>query len=488
METLALLLGIVLAFGLAGFGSNNDNSTDEDEPGREIIGTDGDDMLSGTDGNDTLRGLAGNDLLLGRGGDDLLEGGQGNDTLDGGPGTNTLLGGEGDDVLILAHPFGMGSLLDGGAGTDRLDASDFDHRLSLVIGATEGTVSYDVENPDEPTDFEQVTGIIRDIEIIDLPDVGFNFVDFGADAPAMQINGGDGDNIFIGIAEAHTLTGGMGDDEFGVLDFAPGLQIDGVGGSNYLEGQLPDGATLIFDTDGSAQPRILVVNEGLVPISQINNVDNWVLFTEDSLINARAASNDLRIELRTGVQNEIFGGSGDDVLIGNGMLFGAEGDDTLSGGGTLLGGAGDDVLVGWGSLDGGAGDDVLITDMGPGQEEPGSVLTGGPGADLFDVRLTYLSGTAGGPTDPIRITDFSAEDRLELTVFHDSQLDFPSDPPDLAFVPDSESGALLVQLNGETAMIMDGLDALPEDALTLRFVPFDIDLGVVPGLGTSFIS
>lgn len=495
MEILALflVLGLAIGFGGSGGSSSDDDSADDSADDRgggdgDVIEDGGDDEdagreIVGTDGDDTLRGGAGDDLLLGLAGDDLLDGGPGNDTLDGGPGTNTLLGGEGDDVLIIRDLFGEGSVFDGGPGTDRLDASEFDQRLSLLIGADDGIIGYEAPAAFDPGELAQQTGLLQGIEIYDLPDTPENFVQFRPDAEPVVVNGGDGGTNFFDIAAAHTLIGGAGDDLFVLADVAPGLLIDGVGGSNLLEGDLPDGFNMRFDTDGSLQVTRFIFNEGHVAIAQIDNVDRFSLFAEGSQINAGAAGNDLQIDLRGGSENTIIGGAGDDVLVGSGLLFGGAGDDTISGSGSLLGGDGDDLITGWGSLAGGAGDDVLITGMVLGQEQPGSVLTGGPGADLFDVRLTWLSGAAGGPTDPIRITDFGEGDRLELTINYESQEGFPSDPPDLDFVPDDQTDTLLVQLNGETAMVMDGIDAVPEEALTVRFVPFDIENDGVPGFG-----
>lgn len=248
-----------------GNGGVIENGGDDEDAGREFIGTDGD---------DTLRGGVGDDLLLGLAGDDLLDGGPGNDTLDGGPGTNTLLGGEGDDVLIIRDLFGEGSVFDGGPGTDRLDASDFGQRLSLLIGAGDGQIAHDMPIPDEPTDLVQEIGILRDIDIFDLPHAPGNYIEFLPNAPAVQVNGGDGGSSFWEIAAAHTLTGGAGDDEFNVTDFAPGLLIDGGGGSNLLEGELADGSTIFINSDGTAQVRFFIFNQGLVPIARIENIDD----------------------------------------------------------------------------------------------------------------------------------------------------------------------------------------------------------------------
>ena len=96
-----------------------------DEPfvGTDIIGTEGDDIItpdlvsSGVvgfpdsvpgAGADTIQGLGGADIIDGGGGDDSIFGGAGsdsllgsggNDTIDGGAGVDSLLGGDGNDIL-----------------------------------------------------------------------------------------------------------------------------------------------------------------------------------------------------------------------------------------------------------------------------------------------------------------------------------------------------------------------------------------------------
>ena len=462
MEFLVLFLVLGLAFGFCGFGSSSSDDDIADDNDDDIGGSNDDDIgsgiddddddsgndddddddddddngsrnddeepgleIAGTDGDDTLRGGAGDDLLLGLAGNDLLDGGPGNDTLDGGPGTNTLLGGEGDDLLILSQPFGMGSVFDGGQGTDRLDASEFGQRLSLLIGAEDGQIAQDVPNPDEPTDLVQEIGILRDIEIFDLPDAQGNYIEFLANAPAVQVNGGDGGSSFREIAAAHTLTGGAGDDEFNVIDFVPGLLIDGGGGSNLLEGELAAGSILRFDETGTA--RVVVDDPALDPLSgaQIDNVDRWLLFTEDSLIDAGLMSDDIEIDLRGNGQNTILGGAGDDVLIGNGSLFGGEGDDLLIAGDedTLLnGGPGNDTLIG------GAGSDTLI---------------GGDGNNLMR-----------GGTQDVFISQFT----LDFT--NQIEIDVDPDVPGTALIQRYDPGSTLVVLRSDSATSAD-LDLRP---------------------------
>ncbi|MDT1062796.1 calcium-binding protein [Paracoccus sp. CPCC 101403] len=102
-----------------------------DEPGSEVIGSEGSDWLSGGDGDDLLDGLGGNDDLHGGQGDDTLRGGEGTDWLYGdsdyGSGGNDLLtGGGGADSLAGQ---GGDDTLDGGAGDDTLFGGDGDDLL-----------------------------------------------------------------------------------------------------------------------------------------------------------------------------------------------------------------------------------------------------------------------------------------------------------------------------------------------------------------------
>ncbi|WP_137895068.1 calcium-binding protein [Ramlibacter sp. 2FC] len=58
-------------------------------------------VQNGTAAGDTLTGTAGSDRLLGGEGDDVLSGGAGNDWLDAGSGTDNMSGGTGNDVYVV---------------------------------------------------------------------------------------------------------------------------------------------------------------------------------------------------------------------------------------------------------------------------------------------------------------------------------------------------------------------------------------------------
>lgn len=109
----------------------------------DVVGTDGDDVLTGSDASETICGFDGDDVIDGGGGDDVILGGNGNDRLTGGPGDDQLRGeagrdsldgGEGGDALLG----GSGNdELKGGPGADALMGGDGDDDLSGGDGRDE---------------------------------------------------------------------------------------------------------------------------------------------------------------------------------------------------------------------------------------------------------------------------------------------------------------------------------------------------------------
>ncbi len=191
-----------------------------------------------------------------------------------------------------------------------------------------------------------------------------------------EVIGGDGDDLIRGGAGDDLLDGGDGDD---VLDGGEGndLLIGGEGddflfgraGDDTLIGgegnDLLDGGEGIDTADYSADSDGVTVDLGLGRASGIGN-------GRDTL---------------SGIEN-VIGGSGDDVLIGN---------DAAN---ILYGGAGNDrIVIGAGDMaDGGAGDDRIEAIAGG---TAGIVVSGGTGEDALHLRGTgagKISTVAGVET------------------------------------------------------------------------------------------
>ncbi|MFC7736821.1 hypothetical protein ACFQX4_13385 [Roseomonas sp. GCM10028921] len=202
----------------------------------------------------------------------------------------------------------------------------------------------------------------------------------------------------------------------------------------------------------------------------------------------------------TGAQdNTVLAGSGNDVILSVGysaVLHGGSGDDriTITGqaanGNTAHGGAGNDLLEASGftnnRLLGGAGEDTLqgsSRGIGPFVEGigPGTVMTGGPGADRFVLddfsHFRVLGGEDGilGEGDSLRgiiseVTDYEQGEVLDLGVTRRADgpvlaLEAPVPPPG-TFWPAVASGsyALLrgsvVEDGGVFAVEAEGPDTL----------------------------
>jgi VCBS repeat-containing protein len=220
--------GVSVADPSAIFGKDTSGGTND-----SLVGTTGDDIMSGGAGNDTISGSPGNnhiqggagsDSLLGGAGIDVLIGGAGNDSLDGGAGGNVLVGGDGDDRITV----GTGDRADGGVGNDLFFLVDNTGFTSVQGGGTvdlslasnsgdvlafNGTLDITKFAADKILGIETISmtdsvgGAGADklvISAADVIDIGTGHLDpvgaFGAfgeltDAPAIRVNGEDGDSV-----------------------------------------------------------------------------------------------------------------------------------------------------------------------------------------------------------------------------------------------------------------------------------------------------
>ncbi|WP_395700030.1 beta strand repeat-containing protein [Aquabacterium sp.] len=463
-----------------------------------LRGSQGADTLIGGDGNDFVLGDGGNDIALMGNGDDVFEWdpGDGSDVVEGQAGTDTLLfnganinetiniAANGSRVLftrdvanvsmdlnqvehIAFHAFGgadtlvVGDL--GGTGVTRID-------LDLgVNGAGDGqadSVTVNASNADESI---TVTGGGGSVSVAGLPaTVNLAFAEAGdrltlngqggndvlnasglqAGTLQLTMNGGLGNDLFVGSGGNDLIVGGDGNDTalMGAGDdtfvWNPGDDndiIEGQAGSDTLQF---NGANIAERIDISANGgRVLFTRDVASVVMDLNDTETLsfkALGGADTI-----TVNDLGGTDVTAVRLDLAaaGGGGDgqadtvtvnatsgaDVVVVNGdagtvqvlglsatvTITGFEagldrlvinllgGDDTLEASGlqagamllTGNGGDGDDVLIGGDgndTLSGGNGDDVLVG--GPGND----VLDGGPGNN---VTIQFV----GSQLDPLAI-------------------------------------------------------------------------------------
>ena len=165
------------------------------------------------------------------------------------------------------------------------------------------------------------------------------------------IHGGTGNDVLIGGTGNDTINGGPGDDAF------EGIPGEGLFGSNP-----PSQGTDTY-VGGGGSDAVLYTGRG----------ENLSLSLDGVANDGAPGENDnIAPDVTT-----VLGGTGDDVITGNGYANALTGD---SGNDVITGGGGDDRLFG------GPGSDRL--DSGPGQDylegdDGNDVLTGGPNVDTF---------------------------------------------------------------------------------------------------------
>jgi Ca2+-binding RTX toxin-like protein len=351
-----------------------------------LRGDQGDDGLDGGEGNDLLLGGQGADGLSGGPGDDTLEGGDGNDSLSGGGGADRLFGGNGDDTVFL--DFDSGGVIDGGHGIDTVVLLSSDHNDRTVFDLATGRL---VQSD------RDITTVFTSVETVLYQGKG-----------SATIYGDDGDNFL----KAQTVIGRGGNDtlEGSVVDYSSEptprtLSRDGMGwlarAGNEVD-TLRVGQIIL----GSGDDQML---GAWAPVTQMGTVFG-------------GAGND-RL-----VGNELHGGAGDDTLVGPVASYadsagpvlvnlatmsarGIDGNDTLVGtnrvegtrfADTLSGGAADVFLDGGAGndlLQGGTGNDTLVGRQGD------DVLRGGAGADSLSGGDGNDSIDGGDGNDTIVIRD-----------------------------------------------------------------------------------
>lgn len=286
--------------------------------------------------------------------------GDGNDTLnmDGfdeiAPGTIiTMDGGAGDDVLNHWWPDPTANLvMTGGSGADTFSAASFEPGTTLTI-----------------SDFE----IGRDMLTVMTRYESWETITAGmisADGPYRAHDTADGLRI-----EAYHYLDYEG-DVIGLEGLMYTFTLTGVTLSDFMSGS---GVNTLDGTDGRD-----IIREDYV------DADGDRLSDGENLVLAGAGNDTVTLTMWN---STVRAGDGRDFVVVRGE------------GNTVYGEAGDDHLIarqGSQTLDGGAGDDRLVADIRQGGDH---VLTGGEGADSFDI----VFGAASRRDGNVVITDFDSE-------------------------------------------------------------------------------
>jgi Ca2+-binding RTX toxin-like protein len=379
-----------------------------------------DNRISATIAADTVNGAEGSDTLLGAGGSDLLVGGEGDDSLDGGIGTDTLDGGAGNDIYFLDSP--TEKIADSGG----FDAVVVAFSIDL---ATSGFTGIEEVFLDEVGDLDvignaianDIVGNTFDNDLLGLAGndtldgwVGNDSLDGGIGNDLLlgfegddTLIGNAGNDALAGEAGIDVLFGGAGADIYGYDPFADGPDVVHTGdngvdhvllfgddlwdwdfdriGTDLLITALAD-ASDVYDESQTIRIVGQYSGTGIAYFEGDFGTDGNLFYGANPYLTRVYTPGTLTGKNQGASAELIVGTDANDKIAGNGgqsdWLFGGGGNDSIVGGSTpagmawLFGNAGNDTLgggLGNNHLKGGAGDDLYIVDsVGDVVEELGS--------------------------------------------------------------------------------------------------------------------
>ncbi len=288
--------------------------------------------LNATNTLENATGGTGNDILTGNAFANVLVGGSGNDTLNGAGGNDSLLGGLGDDIYV----FGLATSSEAdlvteyaNQGMDHLNFSSLTTPVNLNLAST------------------AIQGVHAN-----------RTIKLNSTSTIENATGGSGNDILTGNAFANVLVGGSGSD--GLI---------GAGGNDSLLGGLGDDI-YVFGLATSSEADLVTeyANQGMDQLEFSSLTTSVNLNLASIAVQGVHANRTIQLN-STNTFEFVYGGSGDDVLLGNtanNIMLGGNGNDILvgnSGNDQLFGGSGRDILIGGlglDTLDAGSDDDILI--------------------------------------------------------------------------------------------------------------------------------
>ena len=298
----------------------------------------------------------------GRGGIDTINGSQLADTLKGGdagdriigdnnPGgtRDNMLGEAGDDELVW-NPGDGDDINEGGAGNDKSEVNGGGkEQFEVKPGTVPGRVAFDRVQPDPTFLAPFSVDISDDTERLDLnagaaDDVVKADGELNALAFALDINGGDGNDVIDGGDGADNIAGGLGDDQIAADNNPAQTQdiVNGDGGNDTMTWNPGDGDDV---NEGGEGADTVVVNGGtgdedfrVKPSTTLGRVQF-----------DRIDPAPFNVDIGTSESLVVNGGEGDDELKGTSGLAGliastfngdddsddikgTDGEDALSGG------------------------------------------------------------------------------------------------------------------------------------------------------------
>jgi Ca2+-binding RTX toxin-like protein len=404
-----------------------------------LFGGAGHDRLLGMNGDDRLFGGVGDDYLTGDAGNDSLTGGAGNDTLVSGQGMDTLRGEDGDDAIAIGTPVEVQE----GDDDDLFSGTAPDPTSHSVVYGGLGNDTIDSEGGGEKARGPRVSDA-RAIGSVEIYGGAGNDGVYLSNTLGGEIWGGDGDDN-LGVSVYRTSTerldayGGNGDD-----NVYGGYNVDIWGGTGNDTIYVFAGARA---TAGDGDDQITATWSGLYidsfvgPGAEVYGGNGNDLLMGDNAADTLHGGNDM--DTLNGGQGDdrLFGGTGDDSMDGdegNDWLSGGDGNDNLQSlneeeytaeqnaaglvglADTLLGGAGDDTL----SVErqghvlyGGSGNDTLFANDSDPNATADGMYYGGDGDDM--IQASGGSTAEGGAgSDTFVVNNLTGENaRMTVTDF-----------------------------------------------------------------------